>query len=289
MQRELRAIQQEDRAPLRRLGVRFGAFSIFLPALVKPSAARLKALLWAIHQGLEDIPPPPPAGLTSLPTDPSVPQGFYEAAGFRLCGPRAVRLDMLERLGEIIRSKGQGGQMPQSFTLSSDMMSVLGCGEDDMAHVLRSLGFRDIKSQNEAGEEVTQWQQRPRRDEQQQRRPGKGRPHPARQAHDRRPATPAAEGAAVPVDGQPAPEQAAKEHQSGRERQGGKDRRERFSKKYEGQSKGPQRGKPEERGKTEERGKPRPQAEKPQRRPEKPFVVDPDSPFAALAALKFQK
>jgi len=170
------------------------------------------------------------------------------------------------------------------------MMSVLGCGEEDMAQVLRSLGFRDVKSQNEAGEEITQWQQRPRRDEQQQRRPGKGRPHPARQSHERRPATPSPEGAAAPAEGQPAAEQVA------RERPSGKDRRERFSKKYEGQSKGAHqrgkqddRGKNEDRGKQDERGKPRPQAEKPQRRPEKPFVVDPDSPFAALAALKFQK
>jgi hypothetical protein len=163
--RELRVIAQEDRAPLRRLGVRFGAFSIFLPALLKPAAARLKALLWCVYQGMVDIPPPPTAGLTSLPTDPAVPSGFYEAAGFRLCGPRAVRLDMLERVGEIIRSKGQNGQMPESFAVSPDMMSVLGCGDDDMAHILRSLGFRDVRIKSESGEESTQWQQRQRRED----------------------------------------------------------------------------------------------------------------------------
>ncbi|MEQ1755887.1 MAG: helicase-related protein [Micropepsaceae bacterium] len=160
--RELKAIGQEERAPLRRLGVRFGAFSIYLPVLVKPAAAKLKALLWAVYQGITDIPPPPPAGLTSLHSDSSVPAGFYEAAGYRLCGPRAVRLDMLERLGEIIRSKGQNGQMPQSFALTADMMSVLGCGEEDMAQILRAIGFRDISSKNEAGEDVVLWHQRQR-------------------------------------------------------------------------------------------------------------------------------
>jgi hypothetical protein len=83
--RELRAIQQADRAPLRRLGVRFGAFSIFLPALVKPAAAKLKALLWAVHQGLTEI-PPPATGLPS-PTDPTTGPGFMrqQVSG---CGPR---------------------------------------------------------------------------------------------------------------------------------------------------------------------------------------------------------
>ena len=241
--RELRVIAQEDRAPLRRRGVRFGAFSIFLPALLKPAAARLKALLWSVSQGMVDIPPPPTAGLTSLPTDPAVPSGFYEAAGFRLCGPRAVRLDMLERVGEIIRSKGQNGQMPESFAVSPDMMSVLGCGDDDMAHILRSLGFRDVRIKSETGEETTQWQQRQRREESRQK------PRPQRAA----PKAPI-----VTEQHKPEGLTAAKP----------KERRE--HKRVEPQ-------------------KLRQNPERSPRRPEKPFVVDPDSPFAALSALKFQK
>ena len=252
--RELRAIAQEDRAPLRRLGVRFGAFSIFLPALVKPAAARLKALLWAVYQGMVDIPPPPTAGLTSLHTDHSVPAGFYEAAGFRLCGPRAVRLDMLERLGEIIRSKGHNGQMPDSFALSADMMSVLGCGEDDMSQILRSLGFRDVQSKNEAGEDVVQWQQRPKRDER--------RPKPKPQRAPVRPAPAAIKAEASRADSAPPKER--REHRPDRKSHG-QDRK----------------GPPPQRAEKS--------IERPQRRPEKPFKVDPDSPFAALAALKFKK
>ncbi|MEQ1866211.1 MAG: hypothetical protein ABL996_16360, partial [Micropepsaceae bacterium] len=263
--RELRAISQADRGPLRRLGVRFGAFSIFMPALVKPSAARLKALLWAVHQGMSDVPPPPGAGLTSLPADPNVPAGFYEAAGFRLCGVRAVRIDMLERLGEIVRSKGKNGQMPESFAVSPDMMSVLGCGEEDLAQVLRGLGFREAKVKNEAGEETTQWQQRARRDER--------RPKPAaRKPEAARPQRRQVNLVAAPY-GQPATEPRPPESVAEPQRVA---------------YKGPR---PDH--------KPRPKDQKPRRdderervkprRADKPFVVDPDSPFAALAALKFQK
>ncbi|MBP6013696.1 MAG: DEAD/DEAH box helicase [Alphaproteobacteria bacterium] len=256
--RELRAVAQADRAPLRRLGLRFGAFSIFLPSLVKPAAARLKALLWAVHQGMSDIPPPPSAGLTSLPADPSVPGGFYEAAGFRLCGPRAVRLDMLERLGDLIRGKGQNGQMPDSFAVSNDMMSVLGCGEDDLAQVLRGLGFRDIKVKNEAGEETTQWQQRERRRE----RPSK----PPPKKHDVRRPSPRVTAASAPygapaVEAGATPEKKAERHDNRPPRH--KDRK-------------PQQDR-----------KPAFEQRPPRERKEKP--MDPDSPFAVLAALKLQK
>ncbi|MCE9523432.1 MAG: disulfide oxidoreductase [Alphaproteobacteria bacterium] len=267
--RELRAVSQSDRAPLRRLGVRFGAFSIFMPALVKPAAARLKALLWAVHQGMGDVPPPPGAGLTSLPSDPNVPAGFYEAAGFRLCGARAVRIDMLERLGDIIRSKGQSGQMPEAFVPSPDMMSVLGCGEEDLAHVLRGLGFREAREKNEAGEEILKWQLRPRREE---RRP-KARPtRPEPQRNNARPRS--SVPSAMPY-GQPAteptkPSVPARSEPSRAERKGP-----RPDHKPKPKDHGPRRENEGERVR--------------ERRPEKKFVVDPDSPFAALAALKFQK
>jgi ATP-dependent RNA helicase SUPV3L1/SUV3 len=241
--RELKAIAQEDRAPLRRLGVRFGAFSVYLPVLVKPAAAKLKALLWAVHQDMTDIPPPPPAGLTSLQAEASVPAGFYEAAGYRVCGPRAVRIDMLERVGEIIRSKGKGGKMPESFAITPDLMSVLGCGEEDLAQILRSLGFRDVRSKNEAGEEVVLWQQRPRRDE---RKP-RARP-PQREARSDEP---------------------RRDRPKGAQRKGEHDRKGKDSQERPGH------------------GRPQPSAAP--KRKEKPFVVDPDSPFAALAQLKFQK
>jgi ATP-dependent RNA helicase SUPV3L1/SUV3 len=258
--RELRAVAQADRTPLRRLGVRFGAFSIFLPALVKPAAARLKALLWAVHQGMTEIPPPPPAGLTSLPADPSVPAGFYEAAGFRLCGPRAVRIDMLERLGEIIRGKGQGGQMPDGFIVSNDMMSVLGCGEDDIAQVLRSLGFRDTKVKNEAGEETVQWQQRLRRHERPQKPQRKRRDQP----RERKPAVAAAVPYGTPsVPAEVSATPAKPEHRRDeRPRHKDKDRKHR---------------------RDDERPPPR------ERKPQKEREPDPDSPFAVLAALKLRK
>ena len=50
---EVKALDQTARAGLRKYGVRFGAFNIYIPALLKPAAADLLLLLWALHAGRE--------------------------------------------------------------------------------------------------------------------------------------------------------------------------------------------------------------------------------------------
>jgi len=156
---DVRQLDQDARGRLRRHGVRFGAFHVFVPALLKPAPARLRLLLWALQreaQGdfkLQDLPAPPPDGLTSVPFDRATPRGFYNAVGYRVCGGRAVRIDMLERLGDVIRTRlswkparegdeRPAGSVPGGFTVVPDMMSLVGCSGEDFAGILRALGFR---------------------------------------------------------------------------------------------------------------------------------------------------
>ncbi len=95
----------------RQLGVRFGAFNIFLPPLLKPAATELRLLLWGLERARtassisQTLPEPPGQGLTSALFDRSTPRGFYGVCGYRICGPRVVRIDMLERLADIIRDR----------------------------------------------------------------------------------------------------------------------------------------------------------------------------------------
>ncbi len=157
---DVKALGQDDRATLRKHGVRFGAFHIFIPALLKPAASQLRLLLWGIS--LEQsravvrstVPELPGQGLTSLPFDPATPKGFYRVAGFRICGSRCVRIDMLERLGDLIRDRvfwrprvpdeqrPSGSVEGGGFTVVADMMSLVGCSGEEFAAILRSLGFR---------------------------------------------------------------------------------------------------------------------------------------------------
>lgn len=159
---EMKSLDQAGRAQLRRFGVRFGAFNIYFPLLLKPAPAELTLVLWALkHAGehglsLETLSEPPRPGLTSSAADPKVPEAFYRACGYHVCGPRAVRIDILERLADLIRpllawrpnpenpsalppkgSTGDGG-----FLVIPEMMSILGCSPDELGDVFRSLGFR---------------------------------------------------------------------------------------------------------------------------------------------------
>ncbi len=157
---EIRQLDQPARAQLRKYGVRFGAFNIFMPPLLKPVAAELALALWALKNAasaglsMDSLPEPPRAGLTSVVVDATTPEAFYRVAGYHVCGPRAIRIDMLERLADLIRpllawrpseagavppkgSSGDGG-----FILVPEMMSILGCSAGELGNVLKSLGFR---------------------------------------------------------------------------------------------------------------------------------------------------
>lgn len=130
----VRALDREARAKLRRHGVRFGAHSIFLPALLKPAPAALKLLLWTIAEGgrFETGRPQSPApGLVSLPIESDVPALFYERAGFRPLGSRAVRLDMLERLADLIRPPKPPQQAPAAASAAANGEAPAAAANDE--------------------------------------------------------------------------------------------------------------------------------------------------------------
>jgi ATP-dependent RNA helicase SUPV3L1/SUV3 len=157
---DAKALAQEDRAKLRGLGVRFGAFHIFTPQLLKPAATELRLLLWALEQQklgkleLASLQKPPGQGLTSAAFDRATPRGFYGVCGYRICGNRVVRIDMLERLADLIRDRvfwrprfpeekrPAGSVEGGGFTIVPDMMSLVGCSGEEFQGILKSLDFR---------------------------------------------------------------------------------------------------------------------------------------------------
>ena len=155
---EVKSLDQDARASMRRYGVRFGAYHIFVPALLKPAPAELITLLWALkNDGLDkpgygDLIPVLAAGRTSVVTDPSFERMFYKLAGFRFLGKRAVRIDILERLADIIRpllqwkpgqnNRPEGAYDGRRFTTTTAMLSILGATLEDMEEILKGLGYR---------------------------------------------------------------------------------------------------------------------------------------------------
>jgi len=155
---DVKSLDQDGRASMRRYGVRFGAYHIFVPALLKPAPAELITLLWALRNdgldkpGYGDLIPVLAAGRTSVVTDPSFERTFYKLAGFRFLGKRAVRIDILERLADIIRpllqwkpgqaNRPEGAYDGRRFTTTTAMLSILGATLEDMEEILKGLGYR---------------------------------------------------------------------------------------------------------------------------------------------------
>lgn len=140
---ELKQLPQDDRAKLRNLGVRFGEYTLHMPSLLKPAAARLMAMLWALSAGknLADLHLPKP-GLVSFVAGPEVQHAYLYALGYRPSGDRAVRIDMLERLAQQIRTARTSPDAKEGFVATSQMMSLVGCSGDEFESILRSLGYR---------------------------------------------------------------------------------------------------------------------------------------------------
>jgi ATP-dependent RNA helicase SUPV3L1/SUV3 len=137
---QVAALETEDRRALRRAGVRLGPDTIYLSALVKPAAARLRAILWAVWTGAEPQEPPGP-GLVTVPLDEAVPDGFYAAIGFTPCAGRAIRIDIADRLSVILKQQAQNGP----FGLTPEMPTLLGLGNDEAAAVIEALGYRRVE------------------------------------------------------------------------------------------------------------------------------------------------
>jgi ATP-dependent RNA helicase SUPV3L1/SUV3 len=78
-----------------------------------------------------------------------------------VCGPLAVRLDMLERLADLIRDARQADKA-RRFTPAPAMMNLLGCDEEALCGVLRALGYRRVRKAE--GESPELWASRARRE-----------------------------------------------------------------------------------------------------------------------------
>lgn len=147
------ALSPADRKALYRLGVRLGVRLVYSLPLLKPEQVARRARLWGVWQGLSPLPVPPPAGATSAPAQP--PAAFYLAVGYLMLGPRAVRVDMVERLDARLREATRAGDAPLP---AAEGMSWLGCTLGELVGVCRSLGY--AISGEEAAETATL--QRPR-------------------------------------------------------------------------------------------------------------------------------
>ena len=139
---EVKELDQEARGVLRKHGVRFGQFTVFLPSVLKPAPTRLRLVLWSLWNGLQEFPESPPPGLVTIPNIPDVPKMHYTLAGYHPSGSRAIRIDMLERLADILRTKDSRA----GFEATPDMLSITGMTLEQFNDLMGGLGYAGLRS-----------------------------------------------------------------------------------------------------------------------------------------------
>ena len=266
---EVKDLDQDSRGSLRKHGVRFGQYTIFMPALLKPAPTRLRLVLASLWEGADEFPESPPPGLVTIPNIEAIPAATYLLSGYRPAGARAIRIDMLERLADLMRGQDSRG----GFEANPDMLSITGMTLEQFADLMQGLGYKAEKGERE--------KQRPVAPAPEEAAATEGAEAPEAPAAE---PTPSDEGAPAEAETEvfytftwaPRPRGARPARPEGK---GG----ERTERNKGGKPRGkPAKGKG---GKPHNEG-PRAFEARPPRK-EKP--IDPDNPFAVLAALKDKK
>ncbi|MEL6648531.1 MAG: helicase-related protein, partial [Pseudomonadota bacterium] len=144
---DVKALDQDARAVLRKHGIRFGQFTIFMPLLLKPAPTRLRLVLWSLANGMQEFPEAPPPGLVTVPAGApeDTPEGYFAMAGYRAAGERAIRIDMLERLADLLRVEDSRG----GFEAKPDMLSITGMTLEQFADLMQGLGYKAERAERE--------------------------------------------------------------------------------------------------------------------------------------------
>lgn len=136
------SLDTDMRQILRNKQVRLGPVLVFVPALNKPAAVRLRAILWALWNNKPLPPAIPAAGVVSFSVDSAkIDRSFYQAVGYPVYGPRAVRIDMLDRVINVVYENAKDGK----FQAEHKMAEWLGCSIEDLYAVLEAMGHRKIE------------------------------------------------------------------------------------------------------------------------------------------------
>ncbi len=140
---EVKELDQDSRGALRKHGVRFGQFTIFLPLLLKPAPTRLRLVLWSLFHDLAEFPESPPPGLVTIPNLETVPKGHYTLAGYHPAGVRAIRIDMLERLADLLRARDSRA----GFEAAPEMLSITGLSLEQFVDLMAGLGYKGTRGE----------------------------------------------------------------------------------------------------------------------------------------------
>ena len=142
----LKKLDQEERAKLRKIGVKFGRYHIFLFKLFKPNSVSLRILLWKIFNEKNLNLFPPTFGLNFLEDKNNISKNFMLLCGFEKFDNFFVRIDILERLFILILNSNKNNN---EIKLIPEMLNLLGSNKENFVKLLQKMNYKTYKKNND--------------------------------------------------------------------------------------------------------------------------------------------
>ena len=134
----VRALSPEERKLFAQLGVRLGQLNLFIPAMLKAQTIFLRNQLWQLHAGTKNEPLPP--GRVAVDTVHGIDPTYYHSVGYQPLGSLALRVDILERFGALLRKRARIGP----FEVDQALVSLVGIRKKQLHGVLNRLGYYQV-------------------------------------------------------------------------------------------------------------------------------------------------
>tara|TARA_B100001245_G_scaffold217146_1_gene185418 strand:+ start:3555 stop:6035 length:2481 start_codon:yes stop_codon:yes gene_type:complete len=143
----LKKLNQDERKKLRRIGVKFGRYHIFLFKLFKPSSVSLRTLLWKNYNEKNSNLSPPTFGLNFLEEKKIIDQNFMLLCGFEKFDNFYVRIDILERLFIMILNSKKDDRTNE-IKLIPEMLNLLGCNKENFIKLIQKMNYKTYEKEN---------------------------------------------------------------------------------------------------------------------------------------------
>ena len=138
----VKLLKQDERKVLRRIGVKFGRYHIFLPKLFKPNVVMLRILLWKNFNQKSLNLNPPKFGLNFFESKENLDRNFMLICGFEKFDKYYVRIDILERLFLMIIDNDK------EIKLVPEMLNLLGCNKDKFLKLINKMDYKTFEKED---------------------------------------------------------------------------------------------------------------------------------------------
>jgi len=143
----LKKLGKDERKILRKLGVKFGRYHVFLFKLLKPEAVSIRILLWKnYHQKSFNL-KPPTFGLNFLENKDYKNKNFMLLCGFENFDKYFVRIDILERL--FVQIINTNLDSKAKIKLVPEMLNLLGCSRNNFIKLIQKMNYKTSEENNE--------------------------------------------------------------------------------------------------------------------------------------------